>query len=406
MSATMTEICSEIEPLLKEKLFHPTFTSNSQLDAAVSRFVKACSAEPAEDPVQRVNAALPELQVSNTAFWGDTERPLGALWALNATVSMFLEGDREVWVFRNIVPDGVAAKAGIVAGDILAATNGEPISKAPTFSPGKPYVLTLVDRDNRQREVSLSDGRVVANNCPPIAPPPPAITSSVMRPGVGVLRISGFPGIIGFDFARQLTGVVRKLQREQCTRFVIDLRANHGGGLGSLRLMSLLTPKKVPIGYSLSRAARDAHKPQTALPVIDHIPSNKLGLWLMALRFKAMHKDRSLRLVTEGVSRPLQDRVAILIDDSTRGGAENVAAFAQENHLATLVGSTTAGENLGAANFTIAQRYHLRIPLVGWYLPTGHLAQAVTPDYSVTPTFSGLRQGREEVLDRAIELLQ
>jgi carboxyl-terminal processing protease len=406
MPATITEICSEIEPLLREKLFHPTFTSKSQLDEAVSRFVSACSARSTDDPVQRVNAALPELQVSNTAFWGDTERPLGALWALNATLSMFLDGDRETWVFRNVVPDGIAAKAGIVAGDILAAIDGQPVSKTPTFVAGKPHVLTLVDRDNRRREFSLSDGRVVANNCPPMAPPPPAITSSVIRPGVGLLRISGFPGIIGFDFARQLTAVVRKLQSEKCTRFVVDLRANHGGGLGSLRLMSLLTPKKVPIGYSLSRAARDAHKPQSALPVIDHIPGNKLGLWLMALKFKFLHKDRSLRLVTEGVSRPLEERVAILIDDSTRGGAENVAAFAQENHRAMLVGSTTAGENLGAANFTIAQKYHLRIPLVGWYVPAGHIAGAVSPDHSVAPTFSALRQGRDEVLDRALELLQ
>jgi len=126
----------------------------------------------------------------------------------------------------------------------------------------------------------------------------------------------------------------------------------------------------------------------------------------MALKFKLRDKDRSLRLVTEGLSRPLQDRVAILIDDSTRGGAENVAAFAQENHLAMLVGSTTAGENLGAANFTIAQQYHLRIPLVGWYVPAGHIARAVSPDHSVAPTFSALRQGRDEVLDRTLELLQ
>ena len=110
MPATVTEICSEIEPLLKEKLFHPTFTSKAQLDEAVSRFVSACSAGLMDDPVKSVNAALPELQVSNTAFWGDTERPLGALWALNATLSMFLDGDREAWVLRNVVPDGIAAR--------------------------------------------------------------------------------------------------------------------------------------------------------------------------------------------------------------------------------------------------------------------------------------------------------
>jgi hypothetical protein len=170
--------------------------------------------------------------------------------------------------------------------------------------------------------------------------------------------------------------------------------------------MSLLTPKKMPVGYSLSRIARDAHKPQSALPVIDHIPNSKLGLWLMALKFKLLHKDRSLRLITEGVSRPLQDGVAMIVDESTRGGAENVAAFAQANQLATIVGHTTAGENLGAANFRIAQTYRLRIPLVGWFLPSGDIAKSVSPDYSVAPTLSGLRNGIDEVLERALELLQ
>jgi len=406
MSATINEICSEIEPLLREKLFHPTFTTKAELDGAVAKFVAACSSGSAGDPVARVNSALPALQVSNTAFWGDTERPLGALWALNATLGMFLDGDREAWVFKNIVPDGVAAKAGIVVGDILVAINGVPVSTTPTFLVGTSYVLTIIDRDDRQRDLSLSDGRVVANNCPPMVPPPPPILSSTIRPGVGLLRISGFPGIIGFDFAHRLSRVVRELQADKCSRFIVDLRANHGGGLGSLRLMSLLTPQKVPVGYSLSRAARDAHRPQSALPVIDRIPSSKLGLWLMALNFKLRHKDRSLRLITEGISRPLQDRVAILVDESTRGGAENVAAFAQSNHLATIVGSTTAGENLGAANFTIAKKYHLRIPLVGWFLPSGSIAKAVAPDHPVAPTFPALRRGEDEVLDRALELLQ
>jgi carboxyl-terminal processing protease len=406
MSATIAAICSEIKPLLREKLFHPTFTTQSQLDSAVTKFEATCASGSADDPVARVNSALPELQVSNTAFWGDTERPLGALGALNATLSMFVDGERELWVFKNVMPGGIASKAGIVVGDILAAINGAPVTKMPTFLAGKPYLLTIVDRNNRQREVSLSDGKVVANNCPPMAPPPPPILSSIIRPGIGLLRISGFPGIIGFDFAHQLTRVVRHLQSDQCSRFIIDLRANHGGGLGSLRLMSLLTPQKVPVGYSLSRAARDAHRPQSALPVIDRIPNSKLGLWLMALKFKLFHKDRSLRLMTEGMSRPLQGRVAVLVDESTRGGAENVAAFAKENHLATIVGSATAGENLGAANFTVAQTYHLRIPLVGWFLPSGHIGKAVEPDDAVAPSFSALRQGTDEVLDRALELLQ
>ena len=34
---------------------------------------------------------------------------------------------------------------------------------------------------------------------------------------------------------------------------IIDLRGNPGGGTGGLRLMSLMTPDRLPIGYSLDR---------------------------------------------------------------------------------------------------------------------------------------------------------
>jgi C-terminal processing protease CtpA/Prc len=43
-----------------------------------------------------------------------------------------------------------------------------------------------------------------------------------------------------------------------------------------------------------------------------------------------------------------------------------VAAFAKEHHLATLVGTTTAGEVMGGANFDAGDGYRLRIPITTW----------------------------------------
>jgi hypothetical protein len=36
-----------------------------------------------------------------------------------------------------------------------------------------------------------------------------------------------------------------------CSRLIVDLRGNAGGGIGGLRLMSYLTPGKLEVGYSL-----------------------------------------------------------------------------------------------------------------------------------------------------------
>lgn len=39
-----------------------------------------------------------------------------------------------------------------------------------------------------------------------------------------------------------------------CDRLIVDLRGNAGGGLAFLRVMSYLTPDRVPVGYSVTRA--------------------------------------------------------------------------------------------------------------------------------------------------------
>jgi C-terminal processing protease CtpA/Prc len=236
---------------------------------------------------------------------------------------------------------------------------------------------------------------------------PEALNSSIIKPRVGFIQVSAFPGIIGFDFARQLSKIVQQFQEEKCDRLIVDLRANCGGGLGSLRLMSLFISGKVPIGYSLSRGARDSRIDPQRLPIVDQIPHTKPGLYLMALRFLVFHRERSLRLITEGIGAlPFQERVIILADESSRGGSEMVAAFAKERGVAKIVGSRTPGETLGAANFRIGESYRLRIPLVGWYTASNQLLErkGVAPDDEVIPSLEGLRSGRDEVLNRALEL--
>jgi len=81
--------------------------------------------------------------------------------------------------------------------------------------------------------------------------PPQAVIFRKLSDGIGLLRVTMFPGIVGIDFARDIDRAIRELK---CDRLIVDMRGNTGGGIGGLRLMSYLTPDKKPIGYSLSRA--------------------------------------------------------------------------------------------------------------------------------------------------------
>jgi C-terminal processing protease CtpA/Prc len=402
----ITELCDNIKTILHEKLFHPRL-QGEELEGAINRFSSLCVVPPSHegDEVSRVNRALSTLGVSNVSFWKLPSRPVESQWAINATLSLFLDGQNERWVFDDVLPGGLADRAGIKPGECLIALDGKDTVREPRFQLGKTYQFTILGRDGRgERQTALTLAEVGPKNRPPMIPAPP-IAVSEPRSGVGVVRISSFPGIIGFDFARELMGIARQFERQGHNRMIVDLRANCGGGLGSLRVMSLFTPAKLPVGYSLSRAARESKTRPDQLPAIERIPHTKLGLYMMAGRF-TINRGRSIRLFTEGLGKlPFQGNISVLTNRFTRSGAEMVAAFGQKNGLAKIVGTATPGETLGAANFVINDSYRLRIPLVGWYTSDDELLEGkgVSPDQVVNPTLGGLREGRDEVLEAALQ---
>ena len=234
---------------------------------------------------------------------------------------------------------------------------------------------------------------------------PKSITYRVAAPGIGVIRVASFPGAVGLSFARALDGAIATLKRENCSRLVIDLRGNVGGGLGSLRLMSYLCPGKLPIGYSMSRTGIKRGWSKERLPRIGSIPSGKLGLLGMAVKFKVLHRDRSMVLQTEGLgSQPFHGRIVILIDEFSHSAAEMVAAFAKDNQLAVLAGNRTAGEVLGGANFRVGNGYYLRMPIAGWYTWEGKCIEGtgVSPDVAVDVDMAALARGEDVQIEKAI----
>ena len=121
--------------------------------------------------------------------------------------------------------------------------------------------------------------------------------------------------------------------------------------MGCLRVMSYLTPSRLPVGYSVTR--QDMDRPQfdkSRLPKFDRIPDRKVGLVPLMFRF-ALH-GRSVAVFTEGKgSQRFQGRVVILVNEHTASSSEMITAFAAENRLGTVVGSRTAGRLLGGNSF-------------------------------------------------------
>src|SRR5207245_1661048 len=201
---------------------------------------------------------------------------------------------------------------------------------------------------------------------------PKAVLCSQLPDGIGWLKVTMFPGAVGIDLAKMLDAAFAHLK--DSTRLIVDLRGNTGGGIGGLRLMSYLTPDKKEVGYSLTRARREKGYSREELPRFGRIPSHKATLLWLALRYGFI--DKSILVVTEGFGpQKFHGRVVILVNEHTASAGEMVAAFAQENQLATIVGAKTPGRLLSGSAFNAGFGYIVGLPVAAYLTWQGKLIE-------------------------------
>ncbi len=208
---------------------------------------------------------------------------------------------------------------------------------------------------------------------------------------------------MGIDVAKEIDHAISELR--DCDRLIIDLRGNPGGGAGGLRLMSYMTPGKIPVGYSITqkRAAKGFKKEK--LPRFGKIPSRKIGLFPLLLRHA--FSDRSIVMVTEGLGpQPFHGRIALLVNQHTASAAETITGFAKENKLATIVGTKTPGQVLGGTGFKMGHGFVLRIPVVTFHTWSGNTLEGrgVQPDHLAELSRVRLRETRDSQLEEALHI--
>ena len=243
------------------------------------------------------------------------------------------------------------------------------------------------------------------NECAPTLTQPSDagdVMISKVADGIGWLKVTKFPGTIGIDIAKEIDHGVQELRG--CERLIVDLRGNAGGGLAFLRVMSYLTPERLPVGYSVTRARAETNYSKDTLAIFDRIPSRKAALILLALKFG--FRDDSVSIITEGLgAMAFHGKTAILVDESTTGAGERIAAFAQERRLALVVGARTAGKLICCSVYKVGHGYFVRIPARAWYTWSGELLETkgVVPDCTVTD--EGGRQADVQ-LARAVDIVR
>lgn len=367
---------------------------------------RVVNASTAEDFEEALSAVLRDLKTSHTGVFHESRPRSAGRIAMAATLTKAgTTTDGERWVFQDVHPGGVAAVAGVESGDILLAIDDQDLVP-PTAIPlrlGHSYALTLRKAAGGTARVTLQipDSREKKR---PIVVPNQVVSARKLDSGVGYIRVSMFPGVLGMDVARDTSRAIAELD---CEHLVIDLRGNTGGGIGCLRIMSHLCPDRRGVGYSIGRKLATRGYDKHRLPQFDRIPSSKLQVLSLIVKFGLA--GRSVAVFTEalGAAR-YHGRVAMLVNEHSASAAEMVAAFASEYRLATVVGTQTAGKLVATSAFKVGFGYRIVIPVATYFTWNGTNLEGrgVLPTVEEPFSFEANLHGRDNQLERAIQTLR
>lgn len=386
------------------KFSDPTMNGVDWPDVAGAAAEEIIRAGDDQEFERRMNALLQQLGTSHVGFFrGDRPRSPGRI-AIAATFMHAETSDGPRWMFQDVHPGGLAANAGIKAGDVLlSVNNAEAVpSAAPVFALGADHRVVYRRNNGPANTVTVSVPTSQSKKRPLIVPDQ-VVTSRKLDGGIGYLRVSMFPGMLGIDVARDISAAVFSLAVD---RLVIDLRGNTGGGIGCLRLMSMLCADKRGVGYNLGRRQIEMGVSKNRLPTFDKIPASKWGILPLIAKFG--FQGRSVALFSEGLGAARHHgRVAMLINEHSASATEMVAGFASEYGLAHLVGVKTPGKLVAASSFSVGSGYRVVLPVGTYYTWQGTKLEGrgVLPNTAEQLSPEGLAAGIDTQLDKALAAL-
>jgi C-terminal processing protease CtpA/Prc len=404
------EILENVLAALKKRFYAPE-KLNADWEAAVEQHRPLIESAATPDAFeQAVSELLSRLQSSHLGFFHSSARRASSRAALSAS---YLADDTPYgkrWVFQNVHSGGAAALAGIQPGNILLRVNGREIvpPEHPVFAMGEQTMINFVANDDQEKTASVDVARPRGKKLHFIEPT--LVESRRLNDDVGYMKVAMFPGMVGVVVANRISEAVESLGNVR--RLIIDLRGNTGGGVGALRVMSLLTPQRIPVGFALDqrRYKGNIEADKLAFPRFSRIPENTKSLWLVGLRFApAMMAKKPIVLETEGLGeKSFHGRIALLVDRHTASAAEMIVAFARENNLATIIGEKTAGRLLSATSVKVGKGFRLALP-TGVYRTWGgavYEGHPIEPDFTAEFDWRAQRAAMEDrQLRSAVDML-
>ena len=261
-------------------------------------------------------------------------------------VELLQQQDRTLKIVAPI--DGTpAARAGVLAGDVIVAIDGKPIAQIegsePLRGPAGSKVSITIVREGRDRPFDLEIQRETIRVT--------SVRSRMLEPGYGYVRLSTFQADTGTDFRKH----VDELQAKAGGRLrglVLDLRSNPGG---------LLT---------------------AAVQVADELLESGA---IVSTRGRVPASDT--RFDATGGDRLAGAPVVVLVDAGSASAAEVLAGALRDNERARVVGSRTFGKGSVQTLLPLGNGDSVKLTTARYYTPSGRSIQAsgIVPDVELQP---------------------
>ncbi len=304
------------------------------------------------------------------AFKDMEESTVGEFGGLGLEVTKDPSGVRVI----SPIDDTPAARAGVMAGDLIIKIDGKStadlsLNENVKMMRGKPktsIVLTIA-RKGVAKPIVLKLVRDLIKIR--------SVKHKTLDNGLGYIRISQFQERTATDVANAVSELSNK---KQLKGLVLDLRNNPGGLLNAaIGVCAAFLPKDELIVSTRGRNAGEERK--FSANVKDYSTSNK------------GYKDTIATLPNVSKTVP----IVVLINSASASASEIVAGALQDHRRATIMGTQSFGKGSVQTILPLRMRKDettgIKITTARYYTPSGRTIQAkgITPDIAVDDTPEG-----------------
>ncbi|MCM1983448.1 carboxyl-terminal processing protease CtpC [Lyngbya confervoides] len=268
------------------------------------------------------------------------------------------EEDTKNIVVISPIEDSPAAAAGILAQDVILqvdgqSTEGMDINEVVSLirGPVNSEVTLSIARGDERLNFTIKRARIE------IHPVRFSFRQNGASGGIGYIRLNQFSG----NAASEMKDAIQKLNNQNVSGFILDLRLNPGGLL-----------------YSSAEIARMWMDKGTIVTTI-----NRQG-----------EVDR----LTAGRGQLTNKPLVVLVDQGSASASEILAGALQDNHRATIVGATTFGKGLVQSVHPLQDGSGLAVTVAKYHTPSGRdiHKSGIVPDIQIELTEEQLETLRRD----------